>query len=70
MKNNLCSKCGSNKIRNTKKMKSEFISMQVPLTDSSLNKPIQATYYVCVECGYIETYIEDKKALKAIENNW
>ncbi len=30
----------------------------------------RVTDYVCTSCGYIESYVEDKKKLEKIRNEW
>lgn len=69
MKNKICPKCNSIKIKNIKKFKTDFISMKVPVKDSLLDL-VQAVYYICLDCGYLEMYIEDKKALSKIAKEW
>jgi predicted nucleic-acid-binding Zn-ribbon protein len=67
MRNGLCPKCGSGNIF-TKKDGINFGSFEVIITFFVTHSP--ANDYICVDCGYFERYIDDKKKLEEVSRNW
>lgn len=68
MRNGICPRCDSRRVHSGR---------DVPVKSSSSNTiPIDFTHsvaldnYVCVACGYIESYISDLDALRRIANQW
>jgi len=57
MKNGTCPKCNSTNV----------YFKPYELTDLKLHsKKVESVDYVCIDCGYFETYITDKEALGKI----
>ena len=75
MKNGQCPKCNSNNVFSGATM-SKFSkngvlhSNSIPLVGGIFCKATQLDNYVCVDCGYVESYISDKKALEYITKKW
>lgn len=68
MRNGICPKCGNATVHSGR---------NVPVKNSSGNMiPIDFKHsvaldnYVCVSCGYIESYISNPEALKRIDEEW
>ena len=68
MKNGICPKCGHPSV---------YSGRDIPVKASSSNMiPIDfknyvaLDNYVCITCGYIESYISDVEALKKIQAKW
>ncbi|MFZ5858453.1 MAG: hypothetical protein ACOYZ6_16630 [Chloroflexota bacterium] len=57
MKNGICIKCNSSNV---------FYKPYEILEVRLHGKKVECTDYVCVNCGYFETYITDKDALSKI----
>ena len=68
MKNGKCSKCDKPDIYSTTKIKKEYISMGIPI--GGLYQNVQATYYLCSNCGFLETYVIEVPAIKKIIKSW
>ena len=62
MKNGRCVKCGSTEVHVSRHF-SNFIVV-------TSWKRAERYYHVCADCGYVETYIEDREALNAIAAEW
>jgi len=62
MKQRLCPKCGGKDMR-TSDIKSTHIQV-------SALRGAYLQYYVCVSCGYVESYITDPKQLARIAEKW
>ena len=69
MKNGECSKCGSKEVfRGAEHGRSgcntnEFIRV-------AYMTKVELIHYVCCECGYTESYIEDPKGLKEVRSKF
>ena len=71
MRDGICPKCGSEEV---------YSGANVPKMHRGLNTvPIKGTLYVtlapldnfvCVTCGYVESYIADERHLADIARNW
>jgi predicted nucleic-acid-binding Zn-ribbon protein len=73
MKSGGCPKCGSNDVHS-----GEEVPVKAGLNNSN-SIPIYGKYwtrsasldnYVCVNCGYVESYISDPKILRKIAEEW
>ena len=75
MKNGLCPKCGSNDVRSGAYLSNkpgQLGTNTIPIGGLGLLLPLSAALdnYVCVNCGYVESYISDTKALQTISEQW
>ncbi len=66
MKNNICPKCGKQEIYYKQNSGSETIH-NIPITGFSYGA---ISYYVCINCGYMEFYLERQKDLDKIAKKW
>ena len=70
MKNNQCSKCGSEEIYSGADVfpkSGPFTSNSIPV---SLTSIAALDNYICADCGYVESYIADAHKLKEISQKW
>ena len=70
MKNGNCSKCGSKEIYSGTDVfpkSGPFTSNSIPV---SLTSIAALDNYVCIDCGYVESYIADAHKLKEISRKW
>ncbi len=70
MKSGKCPKCDSSKIYSGaevpwKKGASSQYALKVSAASSTA-----LDRYVCVDCGYVESYVGDRHALEAIAGKW
>jgi predicted nucleic-acid-binding Zn-ribbon protein len=70
LKNDVCPQCGSEQIRS-----GAIIDGKEGLRGGNripINAVIHAALdnYVCVDCGYVESYINDRNMLNRIANEW
>jgi predicted nucleic-acid-binding Zn-ribbon protein len=85
MKNGICPKCSSNYIRFKKNNVGEYADSggwfrYIPLntvpigakTGFFADKPLFAEVdnYICIECGYVESYISNQEHLDFVAQNW
>ena len=64
MKNEMkCIKCNSNKI---KKVGARPVGMQKGL----IPKLLYPKYYICLECGYTEIWVDSKEELNYLEGHY
>jgi predicted nucleic-acid-binding Zn-ribbon protein len=64
MKKGRCPKCGGKDVRpQTPKLAREALQITAFRT-------AYLRHYVCVACGYVETYLADDKHLKTIADKW
>ncbi len=66
MKSGVCPKCGSDEVY-VNLSSSTVYSNIVPISFFSSTRH---DFYVCANCGYIENYIPDEKALRKIAQKW
>ena len=64
MKKGRCPKCGGKDVR-AQPLKQARQALQV-----SALRTANLRYYVCVGCGFVETYLADDKHLKTIADKW
>lgn len=70
MKQGRCPKCGSDEVYSGIRVSPKngpFGSNSIPV---SLFSIAALDNYVCVECGYVESYISDASKLKEISKKW
>jgi predicted nucleic-acid-binding Zn-ribbon protein len=68
MRNGICPKCGHATVHSGR---------DIPVKNSSGNtipidfkQSVALDNYVCVTCGYVESYISNQEALKRIDEQW
>jgi predicted nucleic-acid-binding Zn-ribbon protein len=66
MKNGICPKCGSEEVC-INSTASTTNSNTIPIT---LFYWTRFAFYVCIDCGYVESYINDEKGQDRIAENW
>jgi predicted nucleic-acid-binding Zn-ribbon protein len=70
VKDGKCPKCGSNKVYQGMDIPAKFGpfgSNSIPITMISI---AALDNYVCVECGYVESYITERTKLREISKRW
>jgi predicted nucleic-acid-binding Zn-ribbon protein len=75
MLNGICPKCGSHEVYTDANMpnRAAYIrGVQMLITQTRLFMPGKAILddYVCVRCGYHESYLQDSNKLQEIVENW
>lgn len=75
MKSGICPKCGSKDIHTgatmTARGKAGPDSVNtIPITSGVLPSMVALDNYVCVNCGYVESYISDTAKLQKIADHW
>jgi len=66
MKNGHCPKCDSNNVHVVNSMRNQIV---VPLGILSMVGSA-TSLYVCVQCGYLELYVQDPTDLPKIAETW
>jgi DNA-directed RNA polymerase subunit RPC12/RpoP len=64
MKNGKCPRCNSNQV-----FKKKANNYRAYLAISLFNAT-RLMDYACVECGYIESYVDERNKLESIEKRW
>jgi predicted nucleic-acid-binding Zn-ribbon protein len=67
MKKGVCLKCGSRNVYSAEQGVFTRTHHGVPITAWTT---ASLTYYVCVDCGYVEHYIADPSSLTKITQKW
>ncbi len=70
MKDGICPKCKSNEVFSGADImlkSGPFGSNSIPVNLTSI---AALDNYVCVHCGYVESYVVDSKKLKEISQGW
>ncbi|MTI95786.1 MAG: hypothetical protein FH749_09940 [Firmicutes bacterium] len=70
MNKGICPKCNSTEVYSSETLRYKagtYSSNTIPL---SLFRSIPLDNYVCVECGYTESYIADAEMMPRIRNTW
>ena len=70
MKENKCPKCGSTDIyagTDVFPKSGPFTSNSIPI---SLTSIAALDNYVCIQCGYVESYVAETEKLKEISKKW
>jgi predicted nucleic-acid-binding Zn-ribbon protein len=67
MKNGICPKCGSTEIHTKADAISSYGGVYLPI---SWTTTAQVTPYVCVQCGYLEMYVDEPKQRRGLAAKW
>lgn len=70
MRDGICPKCGLDSVhakRNGMKFGEEGALVY---TSGPVTRPTPVDYYVCINCGYIETYLAEPTKLEQIARSW
>jgi hypothetical protein len=68
MKNGICPKCSGREIyRISGRL---YAPIAGPLTNGIYPKESAPDKYICVECGYLEYYLDDLKDLQLVRQKW
>jgi predicted nucleic-acid-binding Zn-ribbon protein len=73
MKDGKCPKCGSTNVYSGAAIPNKAGTNDantISLGGASLSHMIPLDNYVCVDCGYVESYISDRAELKRIAEQW
>ncbi len=73
MKNGFCPKCGSTDVRSGEFLAEKeggYMGNRIPVNIALRNAAAWLDNYVCVRCGYVESYIADPKRLHEIAERW
>lgn len=75
MRNGICPKCNSSEVYSGEKVQTKTNSYgmnAVPIRGGIYFAPVTAPMdnYVCARCGYVESYIADRKKLDEIAERW
>lgn len=68
MRNGICNKCGEMTVHSGAMIPVKASSGNSIPIDFSHNVPLDN--YICVSCGYVESYISDIAALQRIATQW
>ena len=68
MKNGICPNCGSSEVHAGTDL--TFKEGRYNVIPISLGTTAPLDNYVCVECGYVESYIGDRTKLEQIKKKW
>jgi uncharacterized Zn finger protein len=63
MKSGICPKCGSEEVY--KRKSGGYTTVMITRFTGVITY-----YYVCAECGYVESYIEERDKLETIRKKW
>lgn len=69
MKNGKCPKCGSADVRSSVGVKNGQTSV-IQIGGGFVPHTARMNSYVCLNCGYVESYISDQKKLRMIAERW
>jgi predicted nucleic-acid-binding Zn-ribbon protein len=72
MKSGVCPKCGSTEVYSGAHISNKrggYYANTIPL-GGYWAQGVALDNYVCVNCGYVESYISDEKALREIAQKW
>lgn len=68
--NGICEQCGSNNVKSGADIEGKeglHGSNRLPI-DSKIS--VELDNYVCLDCGYMESYISNRSILNRIERKW
>ena len=68
MRDGLCPKCGSATVYAKENGLGGLRGVRVRIANGTSEKQVVA--YVCVTCGYSETYVADRATIEAIRRDW
>ena len=69
MRSGICPKCGSDEVHLGEKRKGAYRIGMIPL-GGTFGRDMPRDFYICVECGYIESYISERDNLDRIAKKW
>ena len=69
MQSGICPKCGSDEVYDDSS-KSMFGKGERDYLHISANSTVTLRNYVCIVCGYAESYVEDVEKLHEIQVKW
>lgn len=67
MKDGVCPKCGSHEVYAGNEIFFKGSNNSIPI---NFMNSAALDNYVCVNCGYVESYISDSGKLRKIKENW
>ena len=67
MKNGICPKCNGSEVYVLPAKGPSNNFHRIPIEGLASAK---LTQYICVDCGYVEEYIDDETKLEQIRQNW
>lgn len=70
LRSGLCPQCGSERVRSGRRIpgkEGDYGANRIPVT-ATIAVPLDN--YICLDCGYVESYILDRTALNLIEQVW
>ncbi|MFL5733449.1 MAG: hypothetical protein ACJ78Q_09615 [Chloroflexia bacterium] len=73
MKSGQCPKCGSFDVRSGAYLPNKqgtYFSNTIPVSGGIYPRQVALDNYVCLNCGYLESYISDLEALRRIASKW
>ena len=73
MKSGQCPKCGSFDVYSGAYVPSKqgfHSSNTIPVSGGLFSQVVALDNYVCVNCGYVESYISDEEQLRRIAAKW
>jgi predicted nucleic-acid-binding Zn-ribbon protein len=73
MKSGQCPKCGSFDVRSGQYVphkEGSYNSNTIPVSYGLFSHNVALDNYVCMECGYVESYISDIDELRMIADKW
>ena len=73
MKSGLCPKCGATDIRSGEFLEEKeggYMGNRIPVIIALRNTAAWLDNFVCVRCGYVESYVADPKKLAEIAERW
>jgi predicted nucleic-acid-binding Zn-ribbon protein len=69
VKDGVCPKCGSHDVRSTANLEFNPERMNRILIDYGFfltGQTVELVFYICADCGYVESYIADEKELQKV----
>jgi predicted nucleic-acid-binding Zn-ribbon protein len=73
MKSGQCPKCGSFDVYSGAYVPDKsggYGSNTIPVSGGLFSRSVALDNYVCVNCGYVESYISDEEQLRRIADKW
>jgi predicted nucleic-acid-binding Zn-ribbon protein len=73
MKSGQCPKCGSFDVYSGAYVPNKqgfHNSNTIPVSSGLFSQVVALDNYVCVNCGYVESYISDEEQLRRIADKW
>lgn len=70
LKDGICTQCGSDEVysgANLRYKHGGFGSNTIPV---SFWDEAELDNYICVNCGYLESYVSDQRALEVVKKHW